>query len=44
LVYNVIEHYIKNPVTTPIFYTKYIAENERLIPPKYKELLGLVKN
>jgi hypothetical protein len=43
-VYNVIESHIKNPITIPIYYTKYIAENERSIPQKYKELLGSVKN
>jgi tRNA U34 5-carboxymethylaminomethyl modifying enzyme MnmG/GidA len=42
--YNVIERHIKNHITIPIYYTKYIAENERSIPPKYKELLGSVKN
>jgi hypothetical protein len=43
-VYNVIESYIKNPITIPIYYTKYIAENERSIPQKYKDLLESVKN
>jgi hypothetical protein len=43
-VYNVIERHIKNPITIPIYYTKYIAENESSIPQKYKELLGSVKN
>jgi hypothetical protein len=43
-VYNVIEEHIKNPITIPIFYTKYVAENERSIPPRYKELLDSVKN
>jgi hypothetical protein len=43
-VYNVIESHIKNPITIPIYYTKYVAENERSIPQKYKELLGSVKN
>jgi hypothetical protein len=42
-VYN-IEKHIKNPITIPIYYTKYIAENEKSIPEKYKELLGPVKN
>jgi hypothetical protein len=27
-----------------LYYTKYIAENEKSIPEKYKELLGPVKN
>ena len=43
-VYNVIEQHIKNLVTIPIYYTKYLAENERSIPQKYKELLDGVKN
>jgi hypothetical protein len=43
-VYSVIERHIKNPITIPIYYTKYIAESERLISQKYKELLGSVKN
>jgi hypothetical protein len=43
-VYNVIERHIKNPITIPIYYTKYIAENESSIPQKYKELLESVKN
>jgi hypothetical protein len=43
-VYNVIKKHIKNPITIPIYYTKYIAENERSIPQKYKELPGSVKN
>jgi hypothetical protein len=42
-VYNV-EKQIKNPITIPIYYTKYIAENEKSIPEKCKELLGHVKN
>jgi tRNA U34 5-carboxymethylaminomethyl modifying enzyme MnmG/GidA len=32
-VYN-IEKHIKNPITIPIYYTKYIAENEKSIPDK----------
>jgi hypothetical protein len=43
-VYNVVEKHIENPITTPIYYIKYIAENEKSIPEKYKELLGPVKN
>jgi hypothetical protein len=43
-VYNVIESLIKNPITIPIYYTKFIAENERAIPQKYNELLESVKN
>jgi hypothetical protein len=43
-VYNIIEDHIKNLIIIPIFYTKYIAESERSIPPRYKELLNSVKN
>jgi hypothetical protein len=37
------EKHIKNSITIPIYYTKYIAENEKSIPEKYRELLGPVK-
>jgi hypothetical protein len=40
----IIEKYIKNPITIPIYYTKYLAENENSVLQKYKELLGGVKN
>jgi hypothetical protein len=42
-VYNIQKH-IKNPITIPIYYIKYIAENEKSIPEKYKELLHTAKN
>jgi hypothetical protein len=42
-VYN-IEKHIQNPITIPIYYTKYIAENEKSIPEKYRELLNTAKN
>jgi hypothetical protein len=42
-VYN-IEKHIKNQITIPIYYTKYIAENKKSILNKYKELLHTVKN
>jgi hypothetical protein len=35
---------LRNPITIPIYYTKYISENERLIPEKYKQILGTFKN
>jgi hypothetical protein len=41
-VYN-IEKHIKNSITIPIYYTKCIAESEKSIPEKYKELLGVSK-
>jgi hypothetical protein len=41
---NVTEKYIKSPIVIPIYYTKYLAENENFIPQKYKELLGGVEN
>jgi hypothetical protein len=43
-VFNVTEKYIKNPITIPIYYTKYLAEDEKSIPQKYRELLGGVMN
>ena len=43
-VYNITEKYIKNPVTIPIYNTKFIADNELSIPPKYRELMGGTKN
>jgi hypothetical protein len=42
-VYNV-EKQIKNPITIPIYYTKYVAENEESIPKNYNELLRNAKN
>jgi hypothetical protein len=42
-VYN-IEKHIRNPITIPIYYTKHIAENEKSIPEKYRELLNTDKN
>jgi hypothetical protein len=41
-VFNIEKHI--NPITIPIYYTKYIAENEDSIPENYKELLHNVKN
>ena len=43
-VYNVTSKYIKNPVTIPIYNTKFLADNETKIPPNYLELLGGTKN
>jgi hypothetical protein len=43
-VYNVTEKYIKNPITIPTYYTKYLPENEKSIPQKCKEQLGGVRN
>ena len=43
-VYNIAERYIKNPVTIPIYNTKFLADNESSIPPKYRELMGGTKN
>jgi hypothetical protein len=42
-IYN-IEKHIKNPLTVPIYYTKYIAKDENSIPEKYEELLDTAKN
>ena len=43
-VYNVTDKYIKNPVTIPIYNTKFLADDETKIPPNYLELLGGTKN
>jgi hypothetical protein len=43
-VFNVTDKYVKNPVTLPIYYTKYLGENEKSIQQKYRELLGGVMN
>jgi hypothetical protein len=43
-VYNVSEKYIKNPITIPICYTKYLAKNENSIPKKYLDFLNGPKN
>jgi hypothetical protein len=42
-IYN-IEKHIKNPIIILIYYTKYIAENEKSVSEKYKELFYIPKN
>jgi hypothetical protein len=43
-VFNVTDKHVKNPVTLPIYYTKYSAENEIFIPQKYRELFRGIMN
>ena len=43
-VFNVTDKYVKNPVTLPIYYTKYLAENEKSIPQRYRELFRGIMN